>query len=153
MKTTTYYSMPVQVDGYLRDVVELAAGSPTDRIEAAAKASEKVQKFIKGKEILKVVIVPRKLVNIIISAPATSFQCDHCCKSVKTFEGRQVLVEYRSANPAITKPQYPHNFAFCSVECLVKEMSPRNEYDDAHDWRTVLRPNARTVALEEDWCA
>jgi len=35
-------------------------------IEAAAKASEKVQQFIGGKPIKKVIIVPKRMVNLIV---------------------------------------------------------------------------------------
>jgi leucyl-tRNA synthetase len=35
-------------------------------LEAAAKASAKVQKFTAGKTIKKVVVVPHKLVNLIV---------------------------------------------------------------------------------------
>jgi len=35
-------------------------------IEAAAKASEKVQQFTVGKAIKKVIIVPKRMVNLIV---------------------------------------------------------------------------------------
>ncbi len=57
--------VPVQVNGKLRDVLKLPAAATPAEIEAAAKASEKAQPFLAGKTIKKVIIVPKKLVNII----------------------------------------------------------------------------------------
>jgi leucyl-tRNA synthetase len=57
--------IPVQVNGKLRDVIKVPAIADNAAIEAAAKASEKVQPFIAGKSIKKVIIVPKKMVNLI----------------------------------------------------------------------------------------
>ncbi len=58
--------IPVQVNGKLRDVIKVPANADNATIETAAKASEKVQQFIAGKTIRKVIIVPKKLVNIVV---------------------------------------------------------------------------------------
>jgi leucyl-tRNA synthetase len=58
--------IPVQVNGKLRDVIKVPANADNATLEAAAKASEKVQLFIAGKTIRKVIVVPRKLVNIAV---------------------------------------------------------------------------------------
>jgi len=58
--------IPVQVNGKLRDVIKIPATADNAAIEAAAKASEKVKVFIDGKTIKKVIIVPKKLVNIAV---------------------------------------------------------------------------------------
>ena len=57
--------IPVQVNGKLRDVIKVPANASPAEIEAAAKASEKVKPFIEGKTIKKVIVVPKKLVNIV----------------------------------------------------------------------------------------
>ena len=57
--------IPVQVNGKLRDVIKVPTNADNAAIEAAAKASEKVQLFIAGKTIKKVIIVPKKMVNLI----------------------------------------------------------------------------------------
>ncbi len=57
--------LPVQVNGKFRDVIKVAVDADNATIEAAAKASEKVQLFIAGKSIKKVIIVPKKMVNLI----------------------------------------------------------------------------------------
>jgi leucyl-tRNA synthetase len=58
--------IPVQVNGKLRDVIKVSADADNATIEAAAKASEKVQQFIADKMIKKVIIVPKKMVNLIV---------------------------------------------------------------------------------------
>lgn len=58
--------LPVQVNGKLRDRIELAAGFTREEAEKAALASEAVQKFLEGKTPRKVIIVPGKLVNIVV---------------------------------------------------------------------------------------
>jgi leucyl-tRNA synthetase len=58
--------IPVQVNGKLRDVIKVPANADNAALEAAAKASEKVRSFIAGKTIKKVIVVPKKLVNIAI---------------------------------------------------------------------------------------
>jgi leucyl-tRNA synthetase len=57
--------IPIQVNGKVRDkMVVLIDASPAE-LEAAALASAKVQEFIAGKTIRKVVVVPKKLVNVV----------------------------------------------------------------------------------------
>jgi leucyl-tRNA synthetase len=58
--------IPVQVNGKLRDVIKLPANADNATVEAAAKASEKARQFIAGKTIKKVIIVPKKLVNLVV---------------------------------------------------------------------------------------
>jgi leucyl-tRNA synthetase len=58
--------IPVQVNGKLRDVIKVPANADNATLEAAAKASEKVQPFISGKTIKKVIVVPKKLLNLIV---------------------------------------------------------------------------------------
>jgi leucyl-tRNA synthetase len=58
--------IPVQVNGKFRDTIKIAVDADNATIEAAAKASEKVQTFIAGKTIKKVIIVPKRMVNFIV---------------------------------------------------------------------------------------
>src|ERR1035441_9956621 len=57
--------IPVQVNGKFRDVIKVAVDADNATIEAAAKASEKVQLFTTGKTVKKVIIVQKKMVNLI----------------------------------------------------------------------------------------
>jgi leucyl-tRNA synthetase len=58
--------IPVQVNGKLRDVIKIAADASQAELEAAALASEKVKLFTGGKTIKKIIVVPKKLVNIAV---------------------------------------------------------------------------------------
>jgi len=58
--------IPVQVNGKLRDVITVPANASQQELEAIAKSSEKVTQFINGKAIRKVIVVPRRLVNIVV---------------------------------------------------------------------------------------
>ena len=58
--------IPVQVNGKLRDVIKVPANATQADLEAAAKASEKVKPFLEGKTIRKVIVLPKKLVNIVV---------------------------------------------------------------------------------------
>jgi leucyl-tRNA synthetase len=57
--------IPVQVNGKLRDVIKAAANADNATLEAAALASEKVKQFTEGKTIKKIIVVPKKLINIV----------------------------------------------------------------------------------------
>ena len=59
--------IPVQVNGKLRDVIKVPADISQADLETAARASEKVKAFIDGKTIKKVIVVPKKLVNIAVA--------------------------------------------------------------------------------------
>jgi leucyl-tRNA synthetase len=56
----------VQVNGKLRDKIVAPAGATPADIEAAALASEKVRPFMEGKPVKKVIVVPKRLVNIVV---------------------------------------------------------------------------------------
>ena len=59
--------IPVQVNGKLRDVIRVPANADNAALEAAAMSSEKVQPFLAGKTIKKIIVVPKKLVNIAVA--------------------------------------------------------------------------------------
>jgi leucyl-tRNA synthetase len=58
--------IPVQVNGKLRDVIKVSANATQADLESAAKNSEKVKPFIEGKTIKKIIVVPKKMVNLIV---------------------------------------------------------------------------------------
>ena len=59
--------LPVQVNGKLRDVIRVPAQATAVEAETAARASEKVTPFLIDKTVRKVVFVPGKLVNFVVS--------------------------------------------------------------------------------------
>jgi leucyl-tRNA synthetase len=64
--STDTVTLVVQVNGKLRDRIEAAADAPREELLALARASEKVGRFLDGKEIVKEVVVPGKLVNLVV---------------------------------------------------------------------------------------
>ena len=56
----------LQVNGKVRSRIEVAASSSDQEIEAAALADEKVQRHIKGKPVKRVIVVQKKLVNVVV---------------------------------------------------------------------------------------
>ena len=60
------FNLVLQVNGKVRDMMPAQIGISKDDAEKLAFSSEKVQKFIKGKEVVKVIVVPNKLVNIVV---------------------------------------------------------------------------------------
>ncbi len=55
----------VQVNGKMRGQISVPAGADNKAIEEAALADEKVQSFIDGKTIRKIIVVPGRLVNVV----------------------------------------------------------------------------------------
>jgi leucyl-tRNA synthetase len=58
--------MVVQVNGKLRAKISVAVDAGKDAVEAMALADENVQRFIDGKTIRKLIVVPGRLVNIVV---------------------------------------------------------------------------------------
>jgi leucyl-tRNA synthetase len=56
----------VQVNGKLRDRIEAAVDATEDDVLRLARDSEKVKRHLDGKEIVKEVFVPQKLVNLVV---------------------------------------------------------------------------------------
>ncbi|MCL6544172.1 MAG: leucine--tRNA ligase [Bryobacteraceae bacterium] len=56
----------VQVNGKLRSRVHVPFGTPKEELERAALADAKIQPFLDGKQVVKVIVVPDKLVNLVI---------------------------------------------------------------------------------------
>ncbi len=59
-------TIPIQVNGKVRDRVVVPADASEEEIKSAALASEDVRKFLDGKEPKKVIVVPKKLVSIVV---------------------------------------------------------------------------------------
>ncbi len=58
--------IPVQVNGKLVNVVRVPAGSDEDAVKQAAMMDAKVSARVEGKTIVKTVVVPGKLVNLVV---------------------------------------------------------------------------------------
>jgi leucyl-tRNA synthetase len=55
----------IQVNGRLRDRMTIPASYGEEEVKAWALKSERIRKLVEGKEIKRVILVPRKLVNIV----------------------------------------------------------------------------------------
>jgi leucyl-tRNA synthetase len=56
----------VQVNGKVRSRILAPFGTPKETVEPRALADEKVKPFVEGKQVVKIVVVPDKLVNIVV---------------------------------------------------------------------------------------
>jgi leucyl-tRNA synthetase len=56
----------IQVNGKVRGHVYVAFGTPREAIEKQAMGDAKIRTFLDGKQIVKVIVVPDKLVNIVV---------------------------------------------------------------------------------------
>lgn len=59
-------TIAVQVNGKLRGTIEADIDTDQDQLKQQAQEIENVQKFIEGRQIIKVIVVPNKIVNIVI---------------------------------------------------------------------------------------
>ncbi len=56
----------VQVNGKIRDKIETTAGQTNDELTKLAMNSEKTKQFMDGKTVVKTIVVPDKIVNIVV---------------------------------------------------------------------------------------
>jgi leucyl-tRNA synthetase len=60
------YMLVVQVNGKLRDRIEVAADTEEGELVELAKGSQNVQRHLDGKAIVKEIVVPGRLVNLVV---------------------------------------------------------------------------------------
>ncbi len=60
------FNLVIQINGKVRDMIPAKIGISKEEAEKLAFESEKTRKFTEGKEIVKVIVVPNKLVNIVV---------------------------------------------------------------------------------------
>lgn len=59
-------TLVVQVNGKVRDKIEVDESLSEDEMKEIALSSEKVKEFTAGKTVVKTIVVPKKLVNIVV---------------------------------------------------------------------------------------
>ena len=59
-------NIAVSVNGKLRNTIKVALNSEEEVVKKLAMEDEKVSKHLEGKEIVKVIVVPNKIVNIVV---------------------------------------------------------------------------------------
>ena len=60
------FTLVVQVNGKLRDRVEAGSDASKDELLALARQSERVRQHLDGREVVKEIVVPGKLVNLVV---------------------------------------------------------------------------------------
>jgi leucyl-tRNA synthetase len=60
------FTLVVQVNGKLRDRIEVSADAPEEDLLRLARDSERVRQHIDGKQVVQEVVVPGKLVNLVV---------------------------------------------------------------------------------------
>lgn len=63
--TSDFVTYPIQVNGKVRATIEASKDSTKEELEKLALSEWKVQQFVQGLEIRKVIIVPNRLINIV----------------------------------------------------------------------------------------
>jgi len=66
------FELVVQVNGKVRDRVEVPADASDEELVAAARESERVRTFIDGAEVRQTIVVPQKLVNLVVGSSGTN---------------------------------------------------------------------------------
>lgn len=56
----------IQVNGKLRSQTHVPADATEDEVREAVLADEKIQRYIEGKQVKKVIVVPQKLANVVV---------------------------------------------------------------------------------------
>ena len=57
----------MQVNGKRRDEIKLQKGMANDQVEAAVMKLEGVKRALDGKPVVKFIVVPDRIVNIVVS--------------------------------------------------------------------------------------
>ena len=60
------FELVIQVNGKVRGKAAVAMNATEDEIKALALAHERVKLYTAGKTVKKVIVVPRKLVNVVV---------------------------------------------------------------------------------------
>jgi leucyl-tRNA synthetase len=58
--------IPVQINGKLRGRITVPADATEDAVRSSALAEDKIKAAVEGKQVVKIIIVPLKLVNIVV---------------------------------------------------------------------------------------
>ena len=66
LMTSDTYTLIVQVNGKVRDRIEVPVDAEREELLRLARASEKATRFIDGHETVKEIVVPGKLVNLVV---------------------------------------------------------------------------------------
>ncbi len=57
---------PVCVNGKKRDLVEVPANLSQQEIQSIALSLDNVKKYVEGKELMKIIVVPGRMINLVV---------------------------------------------------------------------------------------
>jgi leucyl-tRNA synthetase len=60
------YELVVQVNGKVRDRLRVSTSAGKDDLLAVARASERIARHTEGKQVIKEIVVPGRLVNLVV---------------------------------------------------------------------------------------
>lgn len=60
------YEVVVQINGKVKEKISVSADASQEVMKEQAMASEKIKAFLEGKEVVKVIAIPKKLINIVV---------------------------------------------------------------------------------------
>ncbi len=66
LATEDTIEIPIQINGKVRDKLQVPAGADAAALEAAALAGPRITELLEGKPVRRVIVVPGKLVNILV---------------------------------------------------------------------------------------
>jgi leucyl-tRNA synthetase len=58
--------IPIQINGKLRSRISASPDTPAADLESMALADEKAKEYTDGKQVVKVIVVPGRLVNVVV---------------------------------------------------------------------------------------
>ena len=64
--TDSVFEYPIQINGKVRAPLTFSLDTPASEIEKEVLANETVQRWMEGKNAKKVIVVPKRIVNVVI---------------------------------------------------------------------------------------
>ena len=62
------YTLVLQVNGKIRARIEVEKDAPRERLEEIALADERIKKHLEGARLVKAIVVPGRLVNLVVKS-------------------------------------------------------------------------------------
>ena len=60
-------TLPVQIMGKMRGTISVSPDATEEQVQSVAQSEPKIAKYLEGKKIRKVIVVPKRIINFIVS--------------------------------------------------------------------------------------